>query len=65
MTVAVDVARTDTAARLMSMRRADWRFLLPPPAGERFDTMVVLGGPPALRGDLRQRSVARHISGTA
>jgi len=44
------------------LRRADWRFLLPAPAGHRFRHLVLLGGPPRLASQLRVVGVADQVS---
>lgn len=45
-----------------SLRRADWRFLLPAPLGEGYRHLALLGGPPELAGQLLETSVAARIS---
>jgi hypothetical protein len=44
------------------LRRADWRFLLPAPAGRRFRHMVVLGGPAGLGSRLLEAGSASEVS---
>jgi len=46
----------------MSLRRADWRFLLPTPAGESFDHLLLCGGPPGLAEQLLGAGMARRVS---
>ena len=43
------------------LRAADWRFLLPHPAGGRFRRLVVLGGPAGLTGRLVESGVAEEV----
>jgi hypothetical protein len=45
-----------------SLRRADWRFLLPAPPTGAYDHLVLLGGPADLAGRLHGAGVARRIS---
>jgi hypothetical protein len=45
-----------------ALRRADWRFLLPKPAVDRFHHMVLLGGPAALANQLLEAQVANQIT---
>src|SRR5690349_1283816 len=46
-----------------SLRRADWRFLLPAPAGgAAFRHLALLGGPPQLPEQLLEAGVAARIS---
>ncbi len=45
-----------------SLRRADWRFLLPPPPDGGFEHLVVLGGPAGLADRLREVGLARRVS---
>jgi len=45
-----------------SLRRADWRFLLPIPVGDKFRHMVLLGGPSDLAGRLVEIGAAARVS---
>ena len=45
-----------------SLRRADWRFLLPAPVGDKFRHMVVLGGPSGLAARLVEIGAAARVS---
>lgn len=47
-----------------SLCRADWRFLLPLPAGGKFQHMVLLGGPPDLPERLVEIGAAARVSTT-
>jgi hypothetical protein len=44
-----------------ALRRADWRFLLPAAPGGRYRHLVLLGGPSALAGLLREEELAERI----
>jgi hypothetical protein len=44
-----------------ALRRADWRFLLPAAPDGRYRHLVLLGGPSALAGLLREEEVAERI----
>jgi aminoglycoside phosphotransferase (APT) family kinase protein len=44
--------------------RADWRFLLPAPAGTAFEHLVILGGPPELPGLLLEAGSAARVTPT-
>lgn len=48
--------------RQMSLRRADWRFLLPRPSGGSFEHLVLLGGPANLAECIVENGIARHVS---
>jgi phosphotransferase family enzyme len=45
-----------------NLRQADWRFLLPSPAGGLFQHLVLLGGPPGLAERLVEVGFARRVS---
>lgn len=45
-----------------TLRRADWRFLLPRPPEGSFRHLVLLGGPPGLRERLIEVGFARRVS---
>lgn len=44
-----------------SLRRADWRFLLPAPGAGRYRHLVLLGGPPGLAELLRAEQLAERV----
>lgn len=46
----------------VSLRRADWRFLLPPPPPGGFAHLALLGGPDGLAARLSEIGLARRIS---
>lgn len=48
--------------RQVSLRRADWRFLLPGPPDGAFQHLVLPGGPPALAERIVEIGVARSVS---
>jgi hypothetical protein len=56
--------RGRTSGRLAraTIRRADWRFLLPAPAGGAFEHLVLLGGPADLARRLTDAGIARRVS---
>lgn len=45
-----------------ALRDADWRFLLPAPAGNRFEHLLLLGGSAELADHLRGAGVAARVS---
>jgi hypothetical protein len=45
------------------LRRADWRFLLPRPARQTFQHLVLLGGSPSLSGRMARLGLAGRVSG--
>lgn len=51
----------DKASRVQ-IRRADWRFLLPPPPCGAFEHLILLGGPSGLADRLVELGVARRVS---
>jgi len=51
-------------AEHVSLRRADWRFLLPYPPGGAFQHLVLLGGPAGLAERLVDVGFARRVSCT-
>jgi Phosphotransferase enzyme family len=44
-----------------TLRRADWRYLLPAPCGERYHHLLLLGGPAGLADLLRAEEIAERI----
>ena len=46
----------------VSLRRADWRFLLPHPPGDSFQHLVLLDGPSGLAERLVEVGLARRVS---
>ena len=44
-----------------TLRRADWRYLLPPPCGERYRHLLLLGGPAGLADLLRTEEIAERV----
>jgi hypothetical protein len=54
-----DVSELETRS---GVRRTDWRFLLPSPAGGRFDHLVLLGGPRGLPEQVLALGIARSVS---
>lgn len=61
MTAAALPERAAGAERA-SLRRADWRFLLPAPPAGGFAHMALLGGPSGLAERLIEIGLARHVS---
>jgi hypothetical protein len=45
-----------------TLRRADWRYLLPEPPAGRFRHVLLLGGPPGLAGMLVEAGTADRVS---
>jgi hypothetical protein len=56
--------RSVASQAMPALRRADWRFLLPQPAGDHFRHLVLLGGPAGLDEKLLEAEVAGRISTT-
>jgi hypothetical protein len=48
----------------LGLRRADWRLLLPAPAGGQFRHLVLLGGPAGLDRELMRLGTAAQVSTT-
>jgi hypothetical protein len=44
-----------------TLRRADWRYLLPPPCGKRYRHLLLLGGPAGLADLLRAEEIAERV----
>lgn len=45
-----------------TLRRTDWRFLVPTPPGGAFQHLVLLGGPPSLVEQIVAAGIARQVS---